>query len=73
VSGFGSRTELPYRNYRLAPPALVARDVMLRAIGILVLLGIGVIHFAQIARIGSGGRRPDGGGEREGAEQELTG
>jgi GAF domain-containing protein len=31
------------------------------------------IHFAQIARIGSGGRRPDGGGEREGAEQELTG
>lgn len=37
-----------YETRRAPQPASMARDAMLRAIGVVVLLGIGVMHFAQI-------------------------
>jgi hypothetical protein len=43
MSRFESPRQVPYEIYG-------ARDVMLRAIGVVVLLGIAVIHFAQIVQ-----------------------
>jgi hypothetical protein len=48
MSIFESRQDLPYENYRAPQAASIACDVMLRAIGVVVLLGIAVMHFAQI-------------------------
>lgn len=48
MSSFESRRERPYDSYGSSWPSSIAPDVVLRAIGALVLLGIGVMHFAQI-------------------------
>jgi hypothetical protein len=48
VSSFESRINLAYENNDASEPASIARDLILRAIGVVVLLGIGVMHFVQI-------------------------
>lgn len=48
MSMFDSRHDLSYENELARQASSMAQDAMLRAIGVLVLLGIGAMHFLQI-------------------------
>jgi hypothetical protein len=48
VSSFASQFNLAYENNHAPEPISIARESMLRAIGVVVLLGVGVMHFVQI-------------------------
>ena len=48
MSSFASHFNLPYENRHASESISIARDSMLRAIGVVTLLGIGVMHFVQI-------------------------